>query len=172
MAQTVDSRLAVLGAARIWLGLRNSDDQGARFDVRVDLVKNGSPWASGLARCVSGITRNPDKALELTIPFDSAPGVAVGPGDELAFTVSTRIGTTNEGGFCGGHSNATGLRLYFDSASRTSGPGEFFLHSAGGGVFDVNAPPAGSPAQADSPSLHWTGGNPWQVVGTWTHTGP
>ena len=28
--------------------------------------------------------------------------------------IQTRIGTNGSGAFCGGHSNATGLRLYFD----------------------------------------------------------
>jgi hypothetical protein len=30
----------------------------------------------------------------------------------------TRIGTDGSGNFCGGHSNAVGLRLYFDATTR------------------------------------------------------
>ena len=41
-----------------------------------------------------------------------------GPADALSVTVSARIGTDGNGAFCGGHSNAVGLRLYFDAVSR------------------------------------------------------
>jgi hypothetical protein len=41
------------------LGLKNSDDQGTHLDVKVELLKNGYPVASGLQHCVSGLTRNP-----------------------------------------------------------------------------------------------------------------
>jgi len=34
--------------------------------------------------------------------------------------VLTRIGTTATGARCGGHSNAVGLRLYFDAVSRAA----------------------------------------------------
>jgi hypothetical protein len=36
----------------------------------------------------------------------------------VTFRVRTRIGTNATGGLCGGHSNAVGLRLYFDAVSR------------------------------------------------------
>ena len=45
--------------ARLFVGLKNSDDQGTNFDVKVELLQNGAPVASGLSRCVSGVTRNP-----------------------------------------------------------------------------------------------------------------
>jgi hypothetical protein len=41
--------------------------------------------------------------------------------------VPTRIGTGGKGNFCGGHSNAVGLRLYFDSVSRPAKFGGAFL---------------------------------------------
>ena len=40
--------------------------------------------------------------------------------DVLSLRVLTRIGTNGSGAFCGGHSNAVGLRLYFDAVSRPS----------------------------------------------------
>ncbi len=41
-----------------------------------------------------------------------------GASDSLSLKVLTRIGTDGAGNFCGGHGNAVGLRLYFDSTDR------------------------------------------------------
>jgi hypothetical protein len=46
--------------------------------------------------------------------------------DVLSLKVFTRIGTDGAGAFCGGHSNAVGLRLYFDAVSRPSRFGAMF----------------------------------------------
>ena len=43
-----------------------------------------------------------------------------GTSDVLSLKILTRIGTNGAGAFCGGHSNAVGLRLYFDAVSRPS----------------------------------------------------
>src|SRR5262245_16083844 len=57
------------GPAHLWLGLRNSDDQGTQFDVLVELLRNGTVVASGLERCITGLTRNPSEAREVAIPL-------------------------------------------------------------------------------------------------------
>lgn len=104
-----------------WLGLKNSDDQGTNFDLRVEVYKNGTLVASGETYCVTGVTRNPSLAKEVTLSFGSfPPSTFNGTTDVLSLKVLTRIGTNGSGGFCGGHSNAVGLRLYFDAASRPS----------------------------------------------------
>jgi len=108
-----------LGDVQAWLGLKNSDDIGTNFDVRVEVLKNGTLVAAGQARCVSGISNPPANAKSVLVAFSpSGPGSGNGPSDVLALKVLTRIGTTSTGTACGGHSNATGLRLYFDATSR------------------------------------------------------
>ena len=62
-------RLAALADLRVWLGLKNSDDQGTYFDVRAELLKNGMVIASGEVKAIQGVTRNPDKAKEVVVPF-------------------------------------------------------------------------------------------------------
>ena len=54
---------------RVWVGLKNSDDQGTYFDIRAELLKNGTPVASGETQNIQGITRNPDKAKEVVVAF-------------------------------------------------------------------------------------------------------
>jgi hypothetical protein len=104
-----------------WLGLKNSDDQGTRFDVRVDVYKNGALVASGISYCITGVARNPALAKRVHIPLGSTHGAPFnGTTDVLSLKVLTRIGTHGAGGFCGGRSNAAGLRLYFDARDRPS----------------------------------------------------
>jgi hypothetical protein len=103
---------------RAWVGLKNSDDQGTRFDVRVEVYKNDNALvAAGERSCITGVTRNPANASEITVPFGPSVNGDFSPGDVVTLKILTRIGTT-AGRFCGGHSNATGLRLYFGSVSR------------------------------------------------------
>jgi hypothetical protein len=40
-------RLSETTALHVWLGLKNSDDQGTYFDLRAELRKNGAVIASG-----------------------------------------------------------------------------------------------------------------------------
>lgn len=77
-----------------------------------------------------------------------------------------------------GQNNATGLRLYYDAASRSSGfeielapalPADVFLHSSGALDFWDDAAPVGMSALSkDSAGVNFTAGNPWTEVGTWT----
>lgn len=48
----IDYTLDDASDARAWVGLRNSDDQGTKFDLRVELRVNDSLVASGLTRCI------------------------------------------------------------------------------------------------------------------------
>jgi hypothetical protein len=169
-------------AAKLWLGLKNSDDQGTQFDVRASLRVNASLVAEGLARCVVGLTRNPSLAKEVAVPFGSSSIGPLGAGDVVTLTVSVRIGTNPDGSKCPGHSNAVGLRLYYDSTSRRSGfstelpPDPFaayFLHSSGPTLsFDDVAPTSTLAKQRDSTSIKFAGGNVWKDVGTWSLTVP
>jgi hypothetical protein len=113
--------LTSLSDLRVWLGLKNSDDQGTNFDVRVEVFKNNTLVSSGLTQCVTGVTRNASKAKEIAVPIDPfSQTLFNGTVDVLFVKILTRIGTNASGASCGGHSNAVGLRLYFDAANRTS----------------------------------------------------
>ncbi len=113
-----EGALTSLSNLRIWLGLKNSDDQGTRFDVRAEVRRNGVLVASGESRCIQGVTRTPGLAKEVSIPFNPFGSVPPDGPNTLSLSVYTRIGTDGAGAFCGGHSNAVGLRLYFDAADR------------------------------------------------------
>ena len=112
--------LTAASPAHLWIGLKNGDDQGTQFDLKVELTKNGTVVASGLQRCITGVTRNASLAKEAVVAFDAFSSVPVATGDVLALNVSTRIGTNPDDTKCAGHNSATGLRLYYDSTNRPS----------------------------------------------------
>jgi hypothetical protein len=181
--------------AQLWLGLKSSDDQGALFDVQVELLKNGGLVASGLRRCVTGLTRNPTSAQGIRVAWDTSPS-SFAPTDVLALKVSTRIGTNPDDTQCApergsSHNSARGLRLYYDAASRpshvdpplTSGSNQvLYLDSngtacPGGGAessnvtdrtLSVTAPSGAAAKCKDSSAVTFSGGNPFKELGTWT----
>jgi uncharacterized repeat protein (TIGR01451 family) len=123
----VSGVLSGLEELHAWLGLKNSDDQGTQFDLRAEAWKNGVELVgAGETACVNGVTRDPARAREATVPFDVfAPVTFDGTTDVLSLKVLTRIGTR-----CSGpnHAGAAGLRLYFDAVGR---PARFSLVPAG-----------------------------------------
>jgi hypothetical protein len=167
--------------AKLWVGLKNSDDQGTRFDVRASLYVNETLVAEGETRCVTGVTRNPSNAKEVTVPFGPVSTNSLVSGDVVSLKVATRIGTNPDGSRCGGHNNAVGLRLYYDALSRPSRFGaettpdplaDQFLHSDGTLFFDTTSPVSATAKQRDSGPVNFAGGNPWVEVGAWSRAVP
>ncbi len=100
----------------VFLGLRNSDDQGTRFDLLAEALVDNSVVATGELTCITGVTRNPANALQVTVPF--GPVTVTHFHGEIALRLSTRIGTPANA--CPGHASATGLRVYYDATTRDS----------------------------------------------------
>ncbi len=107
-------RLEAVGKLHVWLGLKNSDDQGTYFDLRAELRKNGAVIASGETKTVQGVTRNPSLAKEVMVAFGTLSTGEFNPGDVLSLKLLTKVADS------GGHSNAVGLRLYYDAVDRPS----------------------------------------------------
>ena len=177
-----------LGPAHLFLGLRNSDDVGAAFDVKVEFQKNDSTIAEGLQRCIRGLTRNPSLAKEVVIPFGSIPDTFFEVGDVAGLKVSVRIGTNPDDSKCSGpgasHRSGT-ARLWYDSVQQPSHfgvtlppfPGaDLFLRSDGNpcvnapttGVttdfLDATPPDATKPKCVDSGPLTFAGGNLYKPI--------
>src|SRR3989338_2680414 len=107
-------RLSSLTDLHVWIGLKNSDDQGTYFDLRAELRKNGAVIASGETKTIQGVTRNPANAKEVAVAFGPITGDQFNPGDVLSIKILTKVADS-----CG-HNNAVGLRLYYDAVSRPS----------------------------------------------------
>jgi hypothetical protein len=189
--------LSALSAFHGWIGLKNSDDQGTQFDLKVELFDGDSLVASGLQRCITGVTRNPSFAKEAIVTWDSFTPYDLSSASTLSFNVSTRIGTNTNGTKCSGpggsHNNAVGLRLYYDSTARQSrfdatiGSGsstDWYLRSDGNACVNaqstgvttrylsMTAPTATSAKCKDSTGVNFAGGNPWKEIGSWVWTLP
>jgi hypothetical protein len=116
-----NSVMTALQALHVWLGLKNSDDQGTKFDLKVEVLRNGVEIGEGLLRCISGLTRNPHKAKAVVVPLTLTGGSQVfnGTTDTLSVSLQTRIGTNPNNTRCaGGHASAVGVRAYFDAMGR------------------------------------------------------
>lgn len=172
--------IASVSPGIFWIGLKNSDDQGTQFDLKTELSINGMPIAEGKNLCITGVTRNPSYAKEVTVPFGPVSNGAYNPGDVLSVRVLTRIGTNPDGSKCSGpggsHNNAVGLRLYYDAPSRLSrfGAGinpdplmEYYLHSSGVNYYLNDVAPVGMAKYKDSAGLNYNNGNPWKEIGAW-----
>jgi len=165
-----------IGPSNLYLGLKNSDDQGASFDLRTELYLNGNLISSGQNLCVTGITRNQSLAKLVTIPFGELSQTNFNSGDTLSLKVLTRIGTNADGTKCAGHNNATGLRMYYDGAANPSGLGlgitpnpmtNYYLDLTSGNYLLNNQTPTGISKYKDSASVNYNNGNLWKEVGTW-----
>ena len=114
MSGLVGKSLAPLGPVTVCLGLRKSDDTGTYFDLRVDLSKNGVTIATGETRDIRWIIRNLDLSKKVTVTFGFISDNQLNSGDIPSLRILTKVTTSR------GHSNAVGLRLYFDAVSRPS----------------------------------------------------
>ena len=180
-----------LGPAHLFLGLRNSDDVGTPFDVKVEFQKDDVTFAEGSLRCIKGLARNPSAAMEIVIPFGTFPDTFFQVGDVPSLKVSARIGTNPDGSKCSGpgasHSNATGIRLYYGSVSQPSQlnvtlppfpSATLFLGSDGNPcnnapstgvtirVLETMPPPPTARSKCvDSPPLNYSLGNEYKLLG-------
>jgi hypothetical protein len=119
--------IVIFSPLHVWLGLRNSDDQGTNFDLKAEVHVQNTLVGSAEADCIKGLTRNPALAREIVQGIALRAGNVVLEG-EVTLTLYARIGT---GTSCSGHANATGIRVYYDSADRDSS-------------FDVDVGPGGT----------------------------
>jgi len=120
-----NGNLTALSDLHVWVGLKNSDDQGTQFDVRAEVYQNTTLVAFGETRCITGVTRNQVLAKAVTVAFPTfLPKDFNGTSDVLNLKVRTRVGTNPDSTKCSGpggsHNNAVGLRLYFDATSRAA----------------------------------------------------
>jgi hypothetical protein len=122
----------------------------------------------------------------VAVPFAVPDGTVLASGDVFALKMLTRVGTNPDGSKCSGpggsHSNAVGLRLYYDSTDRPSRftPGlnadparDYYLHTAGtSSYFDITAPTGTTAKFVTSPAINFAGGNTWKQIGVWSIAQP
>lgn len=161
-------QLTALGSANVWLGLRNSDDVGVKFDLLAEALKNGAPVGSGELDNFPGGSSGFNNAVLRTINLALSAPVNIAPGDTLSFRLSVRIATASS------HRSGT-ARLWFNDAAADS----HFDATIGGttrSYYLTNglllSPMLGpGPKNTSDVSVdRAVGGNPFKPFGTWSVT--
>jgi hypothetical protein len=108
------NRLTTLNPAKVWIGLKNSDDVGIKFDLQVEAYVNGNLVSTGELDSVSGGSGGFNNAHLQTIPFNSFSSVDFPTGSTLSIKVYVRNA-------CGGSGHNSGTaRLWYNDTQANS----------------------------------------------------
>jgi hypothetical protein len=99
----------------MWVGLKNSDDVGVRFDLMAKVYINGAPVGSGELDSVPGGSSGFNNAKLDAIPLVLTSPVAVSSGDTLSIEVFERNACSGSG------HNSGSARLWYNGQPIDSG---------------------------------------------------
>jgi uncharacterized repeat protein (TIGR01451 family) len=107
-------QLTALGPAMFWVGLKNSDDVGTRFDFLAEVFKNGVLIGSGEIDDEPGGSSGFNNAILRVIEITLADQAGFCSGDTLSLRLSVRIAVGVPG-----HASGT-ARLWFNDSAANS----------------------------------------------------
>jgi hypothetical protein len=107
-------RITSLEPAQVWIGLKNSDDVGVRFDLLAEVLQDGTPVSSGRLDSFAGGSSGFNNAHLAVIPFDTFAPRAFPAGSQLQLRLSVRNACTGSG------HNSGVARLWFNDAAANS----------------------------------------------------
>jgi hypothetical protein len=170
--EAVDQTSPTSTAARVWIGLKNSDDVGTRFDLQAIVKKNGTQVSSGTLLGALGGSSGFNNAKLRTIPL-SLPTSAFTSGDAMSIEVLTRIS-------CIGTSHNSGTaRLWFNDGaanSRVDETGSPTLYLVmPGATLNLSPSAGGGPKKTKDVFVgarDLTCNGPFTAFGTWSGTVP
>jgi hypothetical protein len=164
------NQLTAVGPANVWIGLKNSDDVGTKFDLLAEVFKNGALVGSGQLDNVPGGSSGFNNAVQRTITMALSGGpVAFSSGDTLSFKLSVRIAVG-----VSGHRSGTARLWFNDSAANSRFATTISAVTADnflldGFVLGASAGP-GPKKTIDVLVDRAVGGNPFKPFGTWNKT--
>ena len=164
---------ASLCSANVWLGLKNSDDVGTKFDLLAEVSSNGVLVGSGQLAGVPGGSSGFNNAVLRTIALSLSQPSLLASGDVLSLRLSVRIAQDVPG-----HRSGT-ARLWFNDtaanssvgATRGGTPAHYYLvGNTTPATFALNENTAGSgPMRSVDVFVdRAVGGNPFKPFGTWS----
>jgi hypothetical protein len=160
------SQLTSLGPAQMWVGLKNSDDVGTKFDLLAEVFKNGALIGSGQLNDVAGGSSGFNNAKLDVINLALPASVAFQTGDALKIKLSVRIAASS------GHRSGTARLWFNDTAANsrfTATVGgvvrTYFLRSSFGLATSAGSGPK---TTVDVTVDRAVGGNPFKPFGAWT----
>jgi hypothetical protein len=115
IAKAAGSALSSLGPANVWVGLKNSDDVGIRFDVRAEVYRNGTQLVgSGEVASVAGGSSGFNNAKLDAIALTPLAGTTFASGETLSIKLLVRNACTGSG------KNSGTARLWFNDSAANS----------------------------------------------------
>ncbi len=167
MVIVTHTQLTALSPAKVWVGLKNSDDVGTKFDFLAEVFKNDTLIGSGQLDGVKGGSSGFNNAVLSTISLALSGPVNFCPGDTLKFKLSVRVAANS------GHRSGT-ARLWFNDAAANSRFGatingvtndQFLLDG-----FTLGTAAGVGPKIKIDVLVSRVGGNPFKPFGTWSKT--
>lgn len=165
---TVVRTLTALNPASVWLGLKNSDDVGTKFDLKAEVYAGAALIGSGQLNAVNGGSSGFNNANLQSIPLTLSGPVNVA-GSSLSIKLSVRI-------TCSGSTHTSGTaRLWFNDSQANSGVGatiggvakNYYLLNGSA----LGTAPGPGPKSTDDTlvnSAQACPGRPFVEVGTWS----
>jgi len=111
---TTGSQLTILSPAQVWIGLKNSDDVGIKFDLMAEVYKGTNIIGSGQLNSVAGGSSGFNNAHVYSVPLTLASSVSVQPGDQLSIKVYVRNACSGSG------KNSGFARLWYNDSQANS----------------------------------------------------
>ncbi|HSW88862.1 MAG TPA: hypothetical protein VLG12_06895 [Candidatus Saccharimonadales bacterium] len=107
-------QLTSLSPAKIWIGLKNSDDVGVKFDVKAEVYKDSTLVTSGETDSVLAGSSGFNNAKLDTISFNSFSPLDFPSGSQLKMAIYVRNACTGSG-----HNSGTARLWYNDSQANS-----------------------------------------------------
>ena len=170
---TVSRTVAALSPAKVWLGLKNSDDVGTKFDLIAEAYVGGTLVGSGQLNAVPGGSSGFNNANLQSIPLTLSGPVNAGSGASLSIKLYVRI-------TCSGSTHSSGTaRFWFNDAQANSsfgatiggGTNNYYLRN-GSALATTPGPGPKSTIDVLVNSAQACPGRPFTTVGTWSVTLP
>lgn len=162
------SALMPVGPAAVWIGLENSDDAGAKFDVKAEVYQNATLVSSGEIDGVSGGSSGFNHARLRSVVLNSIPSRPLAFGDTLTLKLSVRVAANS------GRRSGT-ARLWYDDQRANSGLNLTISGTTAGyylrGAFLLKVSPgAGTKKTIDVFVDRAVNRNAWKPFGAWSVT--
>jgi hypothetical protein len=159
--------VSALGNANVWVGLKNSDDVGVKFDFLAEVLNNGVVVASTQVNDQSGGGSGFNNAILRTIGLTLSSSQGFCTGDTLSFRLSVRVAASST------HVSGT-ARLWYNDAAANSRfnatvngvPTDYFLRD----LFLLDTTTGPGKKTSDVLVNRNVAGNPFKPFGTWTKT--
>jgi hypothetical protein len=159
--------VTALSPAKVWIGLKNSDDVGTKFDLQTELFKNGTLFSTNELDNIPGGSSGFNNAVLRSIDQSLFGAVVFCTGDVLSIRLSVRAATN-------GHRSGT-ARLWFNDAAANSNfdatvnGGTAIYHLLDGFLLGTSPGP-GPKKTIDVFVDRLVNGNAFKPFGTWNFT--